>query len=59
MLKVAKKRGWVTQDELNAVLPYIVDGPKAKTLPAPPAATPLPLAGGASSSASPSASPSP
>jgi mono/diheme cytochrome c family protein len=49
----------MSADELNAVLPYIVDGPKAKTLPAPPAATPLPLAGGASSSASPSPSPSP
>jgi mono/diheme cytochrome c family protein len=54
----------MSADQLNAVLPYIVDGPKAKTLPAPPAATPLPLAGSSSSgsasaSAAPSASPSP
>jgi mono/diheme cytochrome c family protein len=49
----------MSTDQVNAVLPYIVDGPKAKTLPAPPAASPLPLAAGASASASPSASPSP
>ena len=38
----------MSTDQLNTILPYIVDGPKAKTLPAPPAASPLPLAGGAS-----------
>ena len=48
-------------DQLNAILPYIADGKAAKKLPAPPAASPLPLAGGSSSSggASPSASGSP
>jgi mono/diheme cytochrome c family protein len=47
-------------DQLNTILPYIVDGPKAKTLPPPPAASPLPLAGGAASaSPSPSSSASP
>ena len=45
-------------DQVNAILPYIVDGPKAKKLPAPAAATPLPLAGSAGV-ASPSASSSP
>jgi len=45
-------------DQVNAILPYIVDGPKAKKLPAPVAATPLPLAGSAGA-ASPSASSSP
>ncbi len=45
-------------DQVNAILPYIVDGPKAKKLPAPAAATPLPLAGSAGA-ASPSASSSP
>ena len=49
----------LSTDQYNAILPYIVDGPKAKTLPAPPAASPLPLAGGASASATPSSSPSP
>lgn len=50
----------LSTDQLNAVLPYIVDGPKAKTLPAPPAAAPLPLAGAAAgSSSSPSTSGSP
>ena len=43
-------------DQLNAILPYIADGPKAKTLPAPPAVTPLPLADGTSSSSSPAPS---
>jgi len=45
-------------DQVNAILPYIVDGPQAKKLPAPAAATPLPLAGSAGA-ASPSASSSP
>jgi len=45
-------------DQMNAILPYIVDGPAAKKLPAPPAASPLPLADGASSPA-PSSSASP
>jgi mono/diheme cytochrome c family protein len=45
-------------DQVNAILPYIVDGPPAKKLPAPAPATPLPLAGGASSPA-PSSSASP
>jgi mono/diheme cytochrome c family protein len=48
--------------QLNAILPYIPDGPKAKTRPAPPAATPLPLAAGSStagSSPAPSTSASP
>jgi mono/diheme cytochrome c family protein len=45
-------------DQVNAILPYIVDGPKASKLPAPAAATPLPLAGSAGA-ASPSASSSP
>jgi mono/diheme cytochrome c family protein len=50
----------LSTDQVDAILPYIVDGPKAKGLPAPPAATPLPLANGAASSgASPSASGSP
>jgi mono/diheme cytochrome c family protein len=49
----------MSSDQVNAILPYIVDGPKGKTLPAPPAASPLPLAGGASASAAPSSSPSP
>jgi mono/diheme cytochrome c family protein len=43
-------------DQMNTVLPYIQDGPKAKGLPAPPAASPLPLASGGSSP-SPSGSP--
>ena len=45
-------------DQMNTILPYIVDGPKATKLPAPPAASPLPLSGGASSPA-PSSSASP
>ena len=45
-------------DQLNAILPYIVDGPAAKKLPAPPPASPLPLSGAASSPA-PSTSASP
>jgi len=48
----------LSQDQVNAVLPYIVDGPKATKLPAPPAASPLPLAGGSASTAA-SATPSP
>ncbi len=43
-------------DQMNAILPYIADGKAATKLP-PPAATPLPLAGG--SSATGGASPSP
>ena len=48
-------------DQLNTILPYIADGKAANKLPPPPAAVPLPLAGGSSSSggASPSASASP
>jgi mono/diheme cytochrome c family protein len=46
----------LSTDQLDAVLPYIQDGPKATTLPAPPAATPLPLAGGASAGSSPAPS---
>ncbi len=50
-------------DQVNTILPYLIDGPKAKTLPAPPSVSPLPLAGaagtGASAAASPSASGSP
>ena len=47
-------------DQVNAVLPYIQDGPKGAKLPAPPAAPALPLASGSSSSAaSPSSSASP
>jgi mono/diheme cytochrome c family protein len=46
----------LSTDQVNSILPYIVDGPKAKMLPAPPPATPLPLASGG---ASPSASGSP
>ena len=49
----------LSMDQLNTILPYIQDGPKAKSLPAPPAATPLPLAGGAAASASPAASGAP
>jgi mono/diheme cytochrome c family protein len=45
-------------DQVNAIVPYIVDGPKAKKLPAPAAATALPLAG-SPGAASPSASSSP
>jgi len=48
-------------DQLSIVLPYIADGKAAAKLPAPPAASPLPLAGGSSSAsgASPSSSASP
>ena len=49
----------LSTDQVDTILPYIVDGPKANKLPAPPPATPLPLAGGASGGASPSASGSP
>jgi mono/diheme cytochrome c family protein len=45
-------------DQMNTILPYIADGPAANKLPPPPAASPLPLAGGASSPA-PSSSASP
>jgi len=45
-------------DQVNAILPYIVDGKAATKLPPPPAATPLPLAGGSSSSGGASPSPS-
>jgi mono/diheme cytochrome c family protein len=45
-------------DQVNTILPYIVDGPAGNKLPAPPAASPLPLAGGSSSPA-PSSSASP
>jgi mono/diheme cytochrome c family protein len=48
----------LSTDQVNAILPYIVDGPKAKKLPAPAPVAPLPLAGGASSPA-PSSSASP
>ncbi len=48
-------------DQMNAVLPYVADGPAASKLPAPPAFSPPPLYGssGASPAASPSASGSP
>lgn len=46
-------------DQVDTILPYIADGPKAKTLPPPPTATPLPLASGAGAAASPTASGSP
>jgi mono/diheme cytochrome c family protein len=48
----------LSTDQLNAVLPYIVDGQAAKKLPPPAAATPLPLSGAAASPA-PSSSSSP
>ncbi len=44
-------------DQVNTILPYVVDGPAATKLPPPAAASPLPLSGG--SSAAPSASASP
>jgi mono/diheme cytochrome c family protein len=47
-------------DQIDAILPYIADGKAATKLPPPPAASPLPLASGASSGgASPSPSVSP
>jgi len=46
----------LSQDQVQTILPYIADGPKAKLLPPPPAATPRPLASGG---ASPGASASP
>jgi mono/diheme cytochrome c family protein len=46
----------MSTQQVATILPYIQDGPKAKTLPAPPAFTPPPLSG---SSASTSASPAP
>jgi mono/diheme cytochrome c family protein len=50
----------LSTDQVDTILPYIVDGPKAKTLPAPPPVEPLPLAAGSTASgASSSASPSP
>ena len=48
----------LSTDQVNAVLPYIVDGPAARKLPAPAPASPLPLSGAASSPA-PSSSASP
>jgi mono/diheme cytochrome c family protein len=48
----------MSTDQVNTILPYIPDGPAAKALPAPPAATPLPLAA-AGGSASPAASSTP
>jgi hypothetical protein len=50
----------MSTDQVNTIVPYIVDGPKAKTLAPPPAASPLPLAGGSgSASPVPSSSASP
>ena len=49
----------LSSDQVNAVLPYIQDGPKGAKLPAPPAAPTLPLASGSTSAASPSSSASP
>jgi mono/diheme cytochrome c family protein len=48
----------LSSQQLAKILPYIQDGPRGKALPAPPAASPLPLAGG-SAGASPAASSSP
>jgi mono/diheme cytochrome c family protein len=45
-------------DQLNLILPYIADGKAATKLPPPPAASPLPLAGGSPSSGGASPSPS-
>ncbi len=47
----------LSTDQVNAILPYIVDGPKATKLPAPEPASPLPLSGGSSITPSSSASP--
>jgi len=52
----------LSSQQVAKVLRYIPDGPRGKTLPAPPAASPLPLAGGSattSGSGSPAASSSP
>ena len=52
----------LSSQQVAKILRYIPDGPKAKTLPAPPAFSPLPLSGSAaavSSSGSPAASASP
>ena len=52
----------LSSQQVAKVLRYIPDGPRGKTLPAPPAASPLPLAGGSattSASGSPAASSSP
>ena len=48
----------LSTDQMGAILPYIVDGPAAKKLPAPAPASPLPLSG-ATSSPAPSSSTSP
>jgi len=45
-------------DQMNAILPYIADGKAATKLPPPPAASPLPLAGGSASAGGASPSPS-
>ena len=47
----------LSTDQVNTILPYIVDGPKATKLPAPQPASPLPLAAGSSITPSSSASP--
>jgi mono/diheme cytochrome c family protein len=47
----------LSTQQVNTVLPYIQDGPKATKLPPPPTAPTLPLAGGASSSSATSPSP--
>jgi mono/diheme cytochrome c family protein len=46
----------MSSQQVATILPYIQDGPKAKTLPAPPAFAPPPLSGGSASSG---ASPAP
>ncbi len=43
----------LSDDQVNTILPYIVDGPAATKLPAPPPVSPLPLAGGSSEVGSP------
>ena len=45
-------------DQIDLILPYIADGKAATKLPAPPAASPLPLAGGAAPAGGASPSPS-
>jgi len=51
----------LSTQQVAKILPYIPDGPKGKALPAPPSASPLPLAGGSATSATgaPAASASP
>jgi mono/diheme cytochrome c family protein len=51
----------LSTQQVAKILPYIPDGPKGKALPAPPSASPLPLAGGSAPSATgaPAASASP